>query len=55
MGQNTKVVQILITILVDFGAQHCWMIPEHTNLMDLEIGDIVVIIALLNQVKTTDS
>ena len=55
MGQITKVVQILITILVDFGAQHYWMIPEHTNPMDLEIGDIVVISALLNQVKTTDS
>ena len=54
MGQITKLVQILITILVDFGAQQQWMIPEHAFL-DLEIGDIVVRIAILNQVKTTDS
>ena len=52
--QYTKVVQILMAILVDFGAQQLWMIPEHT-LLDLELGDIVVIIAILNQVKTTDS
>ena len=57
MGRNTKVVQILlylIKILVDFGAQQKWLITELTFL-DLEIGDIVVIIAILNQVKTTDS
>ena len=55
--QYTKVVQILMAILKDFGAQQKWMIPEHT-LLDLEIGDIVVKIALVTinllKVKTTD-
>ena len=57
MGQNTKVVQILlylIEILVDFGAQQKWMMMEYTFL-DLKNGDIVVMIAVLNQVKTTES
>ena len=57
MGRNTKVVQILlylIKILVDFGAQQKWMMMEYTFL-DLKNGDIVVMIALLNQVKITKS
>ena len=57
MGQNTKVVQILlylIEILVDFGAQQKWMMMEYTFL-DLKNGDIVVMIAVLNQVKITES
>ena len=57
MGQNTKVVQILlylIEILVDFGAQQKWMMMEYTFL-DLKNGDIVVMIAVLNQVKITKS
>ena len=57
MGQNTKVVQILlylIKILVDFGAQQKWMMMEYTFL-DLKNGDIVVMIAVLNQVKITES
>ena len=57
MGQNTKVVQILlylIKILVDFGAQQKWMMMEYTFL-DLKNGDIVVMIAVLNQVKITKS
>ena len=54
MGQNTKVVQILVKILVDFGAQQKWMMMEYTFL-DLKNGDIVVMIAVLNQVKITES
>ena len=57
MGRNTKVVQILlylIKILVDFGAQQKWMMMEYTFL-DLKNGDIVVMIAVLNQVKITES
>ena len=59
MGQNTGVVQILIKslilmILVDFGAQQEWMMMEYTFL-DLKNGDIVVMIAVLNQVKITKS
>ena len=54
MGQNTKVVQILVKILVDFGAQQKWMMMEYTFL-DLKNGDIVVMIAVLNQVKITKS
>ena len=54
MGQNTKVVQILVKILVDFGAQQEWMMMEYTFL-DLKNGDIVVMIAVLNQVKITKS
>ena len=58
MGQITKVVQILIMILVDFGVQqhwNGWMDGMEHTFLDLEIGDIVVMIAILNQVKTTDS